>query len=57
MTSRVFNETIDGSVFDRWRADATYRPPNLAAWADEKEVDPAKLAGAVLAGDPTVGVL
>jgi hypothetical protein len=43
-------------VFDRWRADATYRPPNLAAWAAEKKVDPAKLAGAVLAADPQVGV-
>jgi hypothetical protein len=46
-TSRI-NETIDGSVFDRCRADATYRPPNLAAWAEEKKVDPAKLAGAVI---------
>jgi hypothetical protein len=54
-TSRI-NETIDGSVFDRWRVDATYRPPNLAAWAGEKKVDPAKLAGAVLTADPKVGV-
>lgn len=32
-TSRI-NETIDGSVFDRWRADTSYRPQNLvgAAW-------------------------
>jgi hypothetical protein len=54
-TSRI-NETIDGSVFDRWRADADYRPPNLAAWAKEKNVDPGKLAGAVGAADPKVGV-
>jgi hypothetical protein len=54
-TSRI-NETIDGSVFDRWRADAAYRPPNLAAWAGEKKVDPAKLGSAVLAADPKVGV-
>jgi hypothetical protein len=27
-TSRI-NDTIDGSVFDRWRADAFYRPENL----------------------------
>jgi hypothetical protein len=25
-TARI-NETIDGSVFDRWRADGFYRPP------------------------------
>jgi hypothetical protein len=25
-TARI-NETVDGSVFDSWRADATYRPP------------------------------
>ena len=54
-TSRI-NETIDGSVFDRWRADATYRPPNLVAWAQEKRVDPAKLIGAVMTADPKVVV-
>src|SRR3978361_1837890 len=36
------NETIDSSVFDRWRADKTYRPPGLAAWANMKNVDPDK---------------
>lgn len=54
-TSRI-NETVDGSVFDRWRADATYRPPNLFAWAQEKKIDPAKLVGAVKATDPKVMV-
>jgi hypothetical protein len=54
-TSRI-NETVDGSVFDRWRADATYRPPNLAAWADAKGADPGKLVGAVRAADPKVSV-
>ena len=29
-TSRI-NETVDGSVFDRWRADESYRPENLAS--------------------------
>jgi hypothetical protein len=33
-----------------------YRPPNLAAWAKEKNVDPGKLTGAVRAADPKVGV-
>lgn len=54
-TSRI-NETIDGSVFDRWRADAAYRPPNVAAWSKEKSVDPAKLNGAVMAIDPKIVV-
>jgi uncharacterized protein (DUF2235 family) len=55
-TARI-NETVDGSVFDRWRVDAAYRPPNLAAWAKGKGVDPGKLIGAVRTSDPKVGVL
>src|SRR5262249_41943890 len=31
------NETIDVSVFDRWRADPTYRPRNLVDWARQRE--------------------
>ena len=54
-TSRI-NETIDGSVFERWRTDASYRPENLVAWAQAKQVDPAKLVGAIMAADPMVGV-
>jgi uncharacterized protein (DUF2235 family) len=54
-TSRI-NETIDGSVFDRWRADASYRPENLLAWAQAKQVDPGKLVGTVMAADPKLGV-
>jgi len=53
-TSRI-NETIDGSVFERWRADDTYRPPNLVNWLKEKGADPAKIEGAVHANDPKVG--
>jgi uncharacterized protein (DUF2235 family) len=33
------NETIDASVFARWRSDSSYRPPNLAAWAARRKVD------------------
>lgn len=54
-TSRI-NETVDGSVFDRWRADETYRPENIAVWAKEKAVDPAELAGTVCADDPKASV-
>ena len=54
-TSRI-NETIDGSVFERWRADPAYRPQNLVAWAKEKGVDPTNFNGTVRATDPNVGV-
>ncbi|GAB9167044.1 hypothetical protein [Bradyrhizobium diazoefficiens] len=55
-TSRI-NESVDGSVFDRWRADGSYRPENLASWAKTKGVDPAKLVGAVMTTDPKVAAL
>jgi hypothetical protein len=41
------NESIDKSVFDRWRADPSYRPRNLVEWADRKHVDPSQIAGPV----------
>ncbi|KST61682.1 hypothetical protein AO398_00345 [Methylobacterium sp. GXS13] len=47
------NETIDVTVFDRWRADPGYRPENLAAWAERKKVDPAQIRTSVRADDPT----
>jgi uncharacterized protein (DUF2235 family) len=43
------NETIDGTVFDRWRADPTYRPRNLVDWASRRGVDPAALVGTIQA--------
>jgi uncharacterized protein (DUF2235 family) len=43
------NETIDASVFERWRADRTYRPTNLIAWAQRRKVDVAALNTAVMA--------
>jgi len=49
-TSRI-NETIDGSVFDRWCQNPEYRPPNLKAWADRLAVDPVTLQGPVRASD------
>ncbi len=50
------NETIDVSVFKRWRADPTYRPANLVEWAQRKKVDPAQLQTSVRADDPRVVV-
>jgi uncharacterized protein (DUF2235 family) len=50
------NETIDASVFERWRADPTYRPANVAEWAHRKKADPAQLQTSVRADDPRVVV-
>ncbi|MET4351904.1 uncharacterized protein (DUF2235 family) [Bradyrhizobium sp. RT9b] len=50
------NETIDASVFKRWRADPTYRPANLVDWAKRKKIDPAQLQSSVRADDPGVDV-
>ena len=50
------NETVDVSVFQRWRADPTYRPRNIVEWAQRKKVDPAQLQTSVRADDPRVGV-
>jgi uncharacterized protein (DUF2235 family) len=50
------NETIDASVFDRWRADPKYRPVNLVEWAQRKNVDPAQLHTSVVAADPRTKV-
>jgi hypothetical protein len=50
------NETIDASVFERWRSDPTYRPRNLVEWAQRKKVDPAQLQTPVRADDPRVSV-
>jgi len=47
------NETIDASVFDRFRADPSYRPPALMNWAGLHGVDPASVHGAVEC--PTAG--
>ncbi len=48
------NETIDQSVFDRWRVTPTYRPQNLTDWAKRKNVDPTAIRNSVRADDPSV---
>jgi uncharacterized protein (DUF2235 family) len=50
------NETIDASVFERWRTDPGYRPANVVEWAQRKKVDPAQLQTSVRADDPRVAV-
>jgi hypothetical protein len=52
----TINETIDGSVFDRWRANSDYRSPNLTRWAEKYKVDPSNIAGAVIASEPRTNV-
>jgi uncharacterized protein (DUF2235 family) len=56
-TTERINETIDGSVFERWRGNSSYRPPNLLEWAQRRRVDPAALTGAHLATEPSVAVI
>lgn len=55
ITERI-NESIDGSVFDRWRDNPDYRPLNLKNWASRTGVDLATLTGAHLARNPAVTV-
>jgi uncharacterized protein (DUF2235 family) len=47
----TINETIDATVFDRWRSDETYRPKNLSDWATRRRVDPSTLKQSVRAND------
>jgi hypothetical protein len=49
------NETIDASVFDRWRTLAEgYRPPGLQEWAERKGMDPNTIKASVRADQPSV---
>ena len=53
----TINETIDASVFERWQMNASYRPKNLADWAQRHGcVDLATLTGSVLAHAPQMTV-
>lgn len=50
----TINETIDGSVFERWRRDRNYRPQNLIDWAAAHGVRVEDLKASRSAIDPTV---
>ena len=52
----VVNETIDASVFARWRTDKTYRPKNLADWAKKFNIDLGTITTTVRADDPSIAV-
>jgi uncharacterized protein (DUF2235 family) len=45
--SHVINETIDPSVFEKWRKDGTYRPQNLEEWARKQGASPGDMIGEV----------
>jgi uncharacterized protein (DUF2235 family) len=51
---QTINETIDASVFNRWREDPSYRPYNLRKWAKAKGISPAEINTTVRADNPTV---
>lgn len=50
------NETIDSSVFNRWRKDQHYRPRSMRKWAKRMGVDPANITSSVRADDPSVSI-
>ncbi len=45
--SHVINESIDSSVFERWRSDKKYRPRNLSDWAAGYGKSPDSIEGTV----------
>jgi len=53
----TINETIDSSVFDRWRRDSGYRPQNLIAWAKDLEVSVESRRQSIRADQPDAAVL
>lgn len=56
-THSTVNETIDASVFDRWRTNNAYRPRNLIEWAARKRVgDIGELRNSVRGDDPKESV-
>lgn len=50
------NETIDATVFERWRRDPNYRPGNLTEWAARRGVDPATIHATVRTDNPSITV-
>jgi uncharacterized protein (DUF2235 family) len=48
----TINETIDPSVFERWRLDEKYRPQNLRNWAERHKLKVEEIHSAVRADNP-----
>ncbi|MGM4886651.1 DUF2235 domain-containing protein [Tardiphaga sp. 20_F10_N6_6] len=55
-TESTINETIDASVFERWRTDSSYRPRSLTEWVDRKKIDLSSITTSIRAEDPTLTV-
>jgi uncharacterized protein (DUF2235 family) len=53
-THTTVNETIDATVFERWKKDPSYRPSSLREWATRKKVDPMTLTQSARADKPSV---
>jgi uncharacterized protein (DUF2235 family) len=51
------NETIDASVFARWRNDASYRPLNIVQWAKVNNIDITTIKQSVRADEPSQSVV
>lgn len=52
----VVNESIDASVFERYRSGSSYRPANLVDWAKRKKVDMSALTSSVRADAPHIAL-
>lgn len=52
----TINESIDATVFSRWQENSSYRPPNLAEWAQRHGIDPATISLSVSASDPSKNI-
>jgi len=55
-TTSTINETIDYSVFDRWKSDTSYRPRNILEWARRVGADPSDLEQSVRTDNPAIAV-
>ena len=56
VASSTINETIDHTVFERYRRDPKYRPRSITDWARTKKVEPEQINGSVRADNPAVSV-
>ena len=56
VANNVVNETIDASVFERWRANANYRPKNLIEWAARNDTAVEAITTSVQARDAKIPI-
>jgi uncharacterized protein (DUF2235 family) len=47
------NETIDASVFERWRRVPMYRPQSIVRWSRRHGIDPEQIKCSVVANSPS----